>query len=140
MADRKVTDNVSRFNAQRTPEERQELARQAGLASGEARRKRKRLRETLSDVLSAHVTAEDVLAALEGSGFEKPTHQEALIYAAVARAERGDIEAARFVRDTVGERPSEALQVAFADAPVRAWDLSQMSDDDLQAAADRMDG
>ena len=44
----------------------------------------------------------------------------------------GDIEAARFVRDTIGEKPTEALQIS-AVQDVQQMDVSGLTDAELQA-------
>ena len=49
--------------------------------------------------------------------------------AALQRAERGDIEAARFIRDTRGEKPmAETAVGSLPDRPIRSMKLSQLSD------------
>jgi hypothetical protein len=128
-------------NAKRTPEERREYARRAGLASGAARQKRKRMRETFDEWLKAGVTAEDLLAVMDGAGVDKDhqTYQTAIVLSALGKASRGDIEAARFVRDTVGEKPTEQYNIATSDKPIKALDLSGMSDEELEALADSVD-
>ena len=57
--------------------------------------------------------------------------------AALQRAERGDIEAARFIRDTRGEKPvAETAMGSLPDRPVRSMNLSQLSDAESEALAD----
>ena len=44
--------NINDSNEQKTFEERREIARKAGIASGKARREKKAIRETLEQLLS----------------------------------------------------------------------------------------
>ena len=59
--------------------------------------------------------------------------------ALVRRAQTGDIEAARYVRDTIGEKPTETTALQISNQPIRAMDLTQLSDAELEALADRAD-
>lgn len=132
-------ENLIQFSGKSsTPEQRRAIARKAGLASGVARQQRQKLRETLSTMMTSTVTEPELLEALEAAGWPAD-HQHAIALAAVVRAERGDIEAARFVRDTLGEKPTEALQMSLTDKPIQAMDLSKLSDEELVALADGLD-
>ena len=55
-------------NEQRTPEERRENARKAGVASGEARREKKRISQIYADFLTSKhkITIDDIEKELEG--------------------------------------------------------------------------
>ena len=89
----------------RTKEEARERGTNGGIASGEARRKRKTLREELLALLSVDGTQERVSLALikeatEGNGS-----------GSVARA-------FETIRDTVGEKPIDKVMVADVDIGV----------------------
>jgi len=128
-------------NAKRTPEQRHANASKAGKASAEAKRRRKRMRETFEEWLKAGVTAEALLAVMEQAGVprEEQTYQTAITIASLNKAAGGDIEAARFVRDTVGEKPTDALRMSITDKPIKSLDLSALSDEELEALADSLD-
>lgn len=74
-------------NSERTPEERKELARKAGKASGKKRAERKTLKEELLLLLTNGNTQEKISVAL------------------IEKALQGDIKAFEVIRDTVGEKP-----------------------------------
>lgn len=132
-------ENLIQYNPERsTPEQRRENARKAGLASGVARQKRKKLRDVLGDMMTSHVTEEELRVALETAGYA-PTHENAIALAAIIKASHGDIEAARFVRDTLGEKPTESFNLATTDRPIRSLDLSGYTDAELEAIADGLD-
>jgi general stress protein YciG len=85
-------------NWERTPEERQEIARKGGIASGKARRERKALKEAL-------------LVALNIEKGNK-TVQEIGVEALLQKFMSGDIQAFTTVRDTIGEKPTDKVEAA----------------------------
>ena len=134
-------EGLQKANAERTSLEAREIGRKGGLASGEARRKKKLLRDVFNDLLPREVQDSDVRDALEAAGLE-PTHESALALAVMLKAERGDVDAAKFIRDTRGEKPSEKLAVGnMIDIgyPVHSMDLSKLSDEELYALIDELE-
>lgn len=123
--------DIRQYNATLTPEQRTERARQGALATNEKRRQRKTMREGFKEALKAGVTDASMEEALKAIGLE-PTMQNAILFAAIGKAMTGDIEAARFVRDTIGEKPTEALQIS-AVQDVQQMDVSGLTDAELQA-------
>lgn len=123
--------DIRQYNAALTPEQRTERARQGALATNEKRRQRKTMREGFKEALKAGVTDASMEEALKAIGLE-PTMQNAILFAAIGKAMTGDIEAARFVRDTIGEKPTEALQIS-AVQDVQQMDVSGLTDAELQA-------
>lgn len=119
-----------------THEEAVDFGRRGGLASGIARQKRKLLRNTINDALNGRITDAQLAAALEDAGLPL-THQGAVVLALIEKAERGDVEAFRALRDTVGERPSEKLSlISDYQGRIDELDLSQLTDEELIALAD----
>lgn len=112
--------------------------RKGGVASGVAKRKKRTFRELIETVMTMEVDDPAVHAKLVELGLD-PTHDMAITMAAVRKAENGDIEATRYLRDTKGEKPTEALQMAITDKPIKALDLSTLSDAELEALADGLD-
>lgn len=119
----------------RTPEERRASATAAGVASGASRRKRKTFRESLLAILSMPVDDPETYEALKKLGLDG-TFQSAIDLAQIRNAQKGDTEASRFVRDTVGEKPREGLEIGnLAERPFETIDLSQLSDAQLRELA-----
>lgn len=128
------------YYAKLTPEQRTEQCRKAGIAGREARRKYRTQRELLSLILAAPVADESKAKKLKDAGFPA-TYGGAMAFAATAKAVDGDIEAARYVRDTVGEKPTESYQMNVTDKPVKSLDLTQLTDEELEAmVASRLPG
>ena len=95
------------------------------------RRQKKSMREGFKVALQAGNLDQSRREALAALGMED-TLQNSILLAAIQKAMTGDIEAARFVRDTIGEKPTEALQIA-AVQDVQQMDVSGLTDAELQA-------
>ena len=120
----------------RTPEEYRANGVKAGKASGASRLKRKTFRESLLTILSLPVDDPQVSELLKQLGLD-PTFQSAIDLAQVRQALRGDTDASRFVRDTVGEKPRDELEIGgLADRPIAHIDMSKLTDDQLRALAE----
>lgn len=114
-------------------EEHKALSSKGGKASGEARRKAKNMREAAQVLLSAALTdSPETQKALEILGLEAD-QQGALLLAALQKGKAGDIEAARFVRDTSGQAPSQMVELGGIDGkPIQQVDLSSLTNEQLQ--------
>ena len=130
--------NIEAYQRSLSESQRKESAMRAAKASAEARSRRRLFRETLSDLMKCDAVPEEIRAALEATG-AKVDIQSAILLAAARKAMTGDVEAARFVRDTLGEKPTETFNFALSDKPVKSMDLTQVPDAELQALADRAD-
>lgn len=112
MANKKNLDPV-----QSTSEARKR-GRAGGIASGKARREKKAMRETLDILLSmpmkdgeyADVDSIQSFAAIKGKNISV---QEAILIAQVQKAMKGDTKAAEYVRDTMGEKPGESVEMTM---------------------------
>ena len=82
--------------------EARERGRKGGLASGEARRKRKTLKEELLLMLSEGETQQSVTIAL------------------IEKAMSGDTKAFEVIRDTIGEKPIDKVMIADVEPSVIA--------------------
>ena len=129
--------NIERYNAALTPEERREKALAAASRSGAARRRKSQLRDACKILLSLPVLDDSNRAELEALGV-KDTMAYGIALAQAKKAMEGDTDAARFVRDTGGEKPREAIDMAV-DKPIQARDMSEVSDEELEAIAEGLD-
>ena len=112
--------------------EKEEFHRQGGIASGQSKRRRKTFAETLQAALAREITVEQGKEKLQALGYDG-TWMDLLSQAQVDRAAKGDTEAFRAVRDTIGENPRQAVDVGLTSGPVSGMDLTQLSDDQLRA-------
>ena len=103
--------------ANMTPDQRRENGRKGGIASGEAKRAKKAMRERLEILLDLPMKdgkgtdIENIknFAALKGKNI---TVQDAMMIAQIQKALKGDTTAAAFVRDTAGQKPTEDMNMS----------------------------
>lgn len=95
-------ENIMDANSKRTPDERRELARKAGKASGKARRRKADFRKTLNMLLTAEIDNEEWKPVLESLGVEC-TLESALLMAQIKEAMQGNTKAAYFVAQYAGQ-------------------------------------
>lgn len=109
-------ENLISLNG-RSADERRAIASAGGKASAESRRRRKLMREVTADILSMPERNEKYISMMRERGFKKCdiTQQAVIIMAQIEKAKRGDVKSATFVRDTVGEKPTERHEVTGAD-------------------------
>ena len=79
-------------NSERTPSERRENAKKAGVASGKARRKKANLKKAFETILQADVASLSVKKQLEDMGFET-TNEMALAMVMMQKAMKGNVRA-----------------------------------------------
>lgn len=95
-------ENIKDANSNRTPSERRELAKIAGKASGESRRRKANFRKTLNKLLTAEIDNEEWKPVLEALGMEC-TLETAMLAAQIKAAMNGDTKAAYFVAQYAGQ-------------------------------------
>lgn len=96
-------------NEDLTPEQRRANASKAGKASGEARKRKKLLKECLEELLEKEIAGKD------GNTM---TGAEAIAVRLFQKALTGDIKAFEVVRDTAGQKPAEKVIVSDIDNDV----------------------
>jgi hypothetical protein len=116
-----------------TPEQHREYSSAGGKACGEAKRRRKAMREVARAMLDTELQANDALKdELADRGFQDYTEAAAVLLGQLNRARAGDTEAAKFLRDTSGQRPADQVALgSFDDLPFEQLDLSDLSDAQL---------
>lgn len=124
--------NLVPFN-QRPEEDQWNIRSAGGKASQAKQRKKKTQAEIIRQVMALEVepgAARDLLAA---AGLDTDWITDANV-ALMRRARSGDVESLRYIRDTVGEKPRDGLEIGNLDGqPLSTIDLSSLSDEQLQA-------
>lgn len=103
--------NIINANSERTPKERQEIARKGGIASGDARRQKKTMRELLDIALS-----EVIKNPKTG---ESKTGDEWLAAAMMRRAMKGDVAAYRTIAEMRGENAPQKIDITSGGMPTQ---------------------
>ena len=99
-----------------TKEELSECGRLGGIKSGETKRRKKAMKESLELLLSmplksgkqCDVEGVKNFAALKGKNI---TVEQAMLIAQIQKALKGDTQALAFLRDTSGQKPEDNLNV-----------------------------
>lgn len=134
-------ENIRDANNKRTPEERRELARKAGKASGQARRRKANFQKTLNLLLTAEIDNEEWKPVLEALGVEC-TLESALLMAQIKAALAGDTQAAKFVAQYSGQsnRAEEDLENKKAETElIKARKESITGENENNDALERLD-
>lgn len=97
-------------NRERTPSERRRNAKKAGKASGESRRKRKALKDSMNYLLSLPIKDQKEVKRLEALGIpeEEIDNSQLIVLALFLRAKTGDVAAIKELRNLIGEDESIA--------------------------------
>lgn len=115
--------------ADRTTEEKQKIAIQGGKASGEARRKKKDLKERCR-ILLEMVPKQDLIAKSLGENAELPEGADMydLIMAKMMQVASldGNVKAAEFVRDSAGDKPTDKSEVTASVMTEKDIELMQI--------------
>lgn len=127
--------NVQNLKQDFTPEERAENGKKGGKASGKTRRAQRTFKDSINAILSCETLDPEVREALQVLGLD-PTILNEVNMAVIAKGKKGDVEAARFIRDTRGEKPVAGLEIGNLDGkPLASIDMSQMTDEQLKILA-----
>lgn len=107
-------DNLIPFN-ELTEEKQRELARKGGIASGEARRKKKTMRENAELLLSLGVKNDKLKKVMNELGIdeEEQTNQMAMLISMLnvtLKGGNGAVQAFNSLQATVGEKPIEEIR------------------------------
>lgn len=92
-----------------TPKEARERGKKGGIASGEARRKKRDLKRALEVLLEKDIIAKDG-TVVSGA--------EAIVAQQFKKAMKGDTKAFEVIRDTAGQKPIERMVVAEVEQSV----------------------
>lgn len=95
--------------ADRTTEERREIAKKAGIASGEARRAKRDFRESMLAALNELVERKDD----NGNSKGKISAQDAICLKQIAKALKGDTTAAKFCVEVSAEKQKATMLGGF---------------------------
>ena len=108
------------FTSEQSREEAAKNGRKGGIASGEARRKKKTLRET-AEIMLACELPEDVKRKLKSNGLEADDYRDAVIAAAIQSIIRGNSNMFGQLLRLMGEG-SETINLDVTDDSTRNMD------------------
>ena len=90
--------------------------KKGGIASGKARREKKALKDTLEELLAMPIkdgVSDEIekIKSIAGIKGKNITMQEAIMVAMLNKAAKGDVRAAEYVRDTIGQKPDSRMNI-----------------------------
>ena len=103
MASGKSKEELAKIGAKtrfKAGKKQAEIARQGAIASTAVRSEKRTMREIAEIILSKNVTTSDGVV----------TGKYAVLAKVIDKALKGDLQAAAFIRDTIGEKPTEKTQ------------------------------
>lgn len=134
-------ENIKDANSNRTPEERRELAKIAGKASGAARRRNADFRKTLNLLLTAKIDSEEWKPVLEALGVEC-TLESALNMAMIKEGLAGNVKAYEAIAKYAGQssKPDEDIRNREADTELKkARKQAVTGENETDEALDKLD-
>ena len=102
------------------PERAREIHSMGGIASGVSKRRKKLIKETIATILELPVKDKRVKDGLKRIGLttEDMTQQSLMVLGVMKRAQNGDPYAATFIRDTLGQKEADKLELSKSTAEV----------------------
>jgi len=96
-----------------SPSEARENGRKGGIKSVEARRRKRTLKEAMQHLLHEAEIDDDVREMLAKEGIDEKdfTHTIAITRSLIAKAEAGDVSAYNAIRDILGEKPDNNVNL-----------------------------
>lgn len=129
-------ENLIPFS-ERPIEEVRAIQSKGGKAAAAQRRKRRKMRDDMSLLLGCEVTDTTMRQWLFDHDLDT-NNQTLMCLKAILKAQDGDIEAARFVRDTAGEKPVAGVAVgALSSEELEGVDMRTLSEAELIAIANQ---
>lgn len=107
MASGKSKEELAKIGANtrfKAGKQQAEIARKAAIASAAVRREKRTMREIAEIILSKNVTTSDGIV----------TVKYAVLAKVIDKALKGNLPAAEFIRDTIGEKPTDKQEVTGA--------------------------
>lgn len=98
-------------NNKRTPSELREMTKKGGIESGKSRRRKKTMKEVGNMLLQMQVCDSRARKSLKAQGIAEDDMDNITMMMAsmIVRAQQGNVRAAEFIRDTIGESPAEKM-------------------------------
>ena len=110
---KKVNPGIKNLKPVPNSEVAREMGRKGAIKSAEVRREKKKMKDALKSLLKLPIKNGSLKDELKELGFEdeEMNNQLALLVAAYNRGLLGDIKAIEFIRDTIGEKPKEEIEL-----------------------------
>ena len=101
-------------NSERSPSEVRKNGAKGGKKSGQVRAERKKFNELFNNYLDKKITNEQIREQMMQFGFKdnECTNKNAIVFAQYKEALKGSTQAFIAVRDTIGEKPKDNINIS----------------------------
>lgn len=126
----------------RTGEEQAKIAKKGGVASGEARRRKRTLKAATKALLETPIKSKEMRQKMEllGVSAEDADYMTAVAVAMVTQAMKGNVKAATFCRDLIGENPDKKYRDAELKLAREKFEREKVDDSSKSSLADTIQG
>ena len=133
-------DNLKPFNSEQSRDEAVKNGKLGGEKSGEARRKKRALKTSLSYLMKLPISNahKDVKQALEEMGVDADylDYSTLMAFSMITQCINGNVKAFVAVRDTLGEKPTDKVKVDGVELKVEVpTSIKKLTVDELRALA-----
>lgn len=127
-------------NSKRTTKELKEMGRKGGIASGESKRRARLWREIIEDKMTKPI--EEVIKSEKNKRYKKKygadiVIEDGIINAQIEKGLAGDTKSAEFLRDTMGQKPTEKVEIQPIDNEaynkVEQWVNTRLNQSSMKA-------
>lgn len=118
----------------RTSEQLREMTRKGGIKSGEARRRKKTMREALEMLMYKTELNEQTKSMLKAEGISEEdfNHQMVITRSLIAKAEAGDVQAYNAICGMIGEKPADKVEMSGGQRmKIKIEYISKSPDDEI---------
>lgn len=118
----------------RTSEQLREMTRKGGIKSGEARRRKKTMREALEMLMYKTELNEQTKSMLKAEGISEEdfNHQMVITRSLIAKAEAGDVQAYNAICGMIGEKPADKVEMSGGQQmEIKIEYISKSPDDEI---------
>lgn len=118
----------------RTSEQLREMTRKGGIKSGEARRRKKTMREALEMLMYKTELNEQTKQMLKAEGISEEdfNHQMVITRSLIAKAESGDVQAYNAICGMIGEKPADKVEMSGGQQmEIKIEYISKSPDDEI---------
>lgn len=126
----------------RSGEEAAKAGKKGGVASGEARRRKRTLKAATKDLLETPVKSKELQQKMEllGVSAKDADYMTAVAVAMVTQAMKGNVKAAAFCRDLIGENPDKKYRDAELKLAREKFEREKVDDSSKSSLADTIQG
>ena len=126
----------------RSGEEAAKAGKKGGVASGETRRRKRTLKAATKALLETPVKSKELQQKMEllGVSAEDADYMTAVAVAMVTQAMKGNVKAAAFCRDLIGENPDKKYRDAELKLAREKFEREKVDDSSKSSLADTIQG